>query len=169
MKFWKQFILMTFLMPRLFTHCLIHSVKRSGKLNKATAFFWQKWLEFVHGKKPFTILNSYALWSLSQNRDLWFTLPPQRSLLVSWLFSAISIPCLKILFFIILVVLIWSPEGYFLGRSIGEFWKFSSGYIIMNHIHNRKTRVLDYICIHFSGNLVPQLAISMVNLRLNIC
>jgi len=99
MKFWKQFILMTFLMPRLFTHCLIHSVKRSGKLNKATAFFWQKWLEFVHGKKPFTILNSYALWSLSQNRDLWFTLPPQWSLLVSWLFSVISIPCLKIFFY----------------------------------------------------------------------
>ena len=31
----------------------------------------------------------------SQNRDLWFTLPPQRSLLVSWLFSAIPIPILK--------------------------------------------------------------------------
>jgi len=37
--------------------------------------------------------------SLSQNRHLWFTLPPQRSLLISWLFSAIPIPCLKILFF----------------------------------------------------------------------
>jgi len=37
--------------------------------------------------------------SVSQNRDLWFTLPPQRSLLVSWFFSAIPIPCLKILFF----------------------------------------------------------------------
>ena len=31
----------------------------------------------------------------SQNRDLWFTLPPQRSLLVLWLFSAIPIPILK--------------------------------------------------------------------------
>ena len=31
----------------------------------------------------------------SQNRDLWFTLPPQRSLLVSWLLSAIPIPILK--------------------------------------------------------------------------
>jgi len=30
---------------------------------------------------------------------LWFTLPPQWSLLVSWLFSVIPIPCLKILFF----------------------------------------------------------------------
>jgi len=35
----------------------------------------------------------------SQNRDLWFTLPPQRSLLVSWLFSAIPIPILKFSFF----------------------------------------------------------------------
>ena len=40
--------------------------------------------------------------SLSQNRDLWFTLPPQQSLLVSWLFSAIPISCLIILFFNIL-------------------------------------------------------------------
>jgi len=31
----------------------------------------------------------------SQNRDLWYTLPPQRSHLVSWLFSAIPIPLLK--------------------------------------------------------------------------
>jgi len=31
----------------------------------------------------------------SQNRDLWFTLPPQRFLLVSWLFSAIPIPLSK--------------------------------------------------------------------------
>ena len=31
----------------------------------------------------------------SQNRNLWFTLPPQRSLLVLWLFSAIPIPILK--------------------------------------------------------------------------
>jgi len=31
----------------------------------------------------------------SQNRDLRFTLPPQRSLLVSWLFSAIPILLLK--------------------------------------------------------------------------
>ena len=35
---------------------------------------------------------------------MWFTLPPQRSLLVFWLFSAIPIPCLKILFFIVLVL-----------------------------------------------------------------
>ena len=34
---------------------------------------------------------SYMLYNFeaSQNRDLWFTLPPQRSLLVLWLFSAI--------------------------------------------------------------------------------
>ena len=31
----------------------------------------------------------------SQNRDLWFTLPPQQPLLVLWLFSAIPIPILK--------------------------------------------------------------------------
>ena len=37
--------------------------------------------------------------SLNQNKGLGFTLPPQRSLLVSRLFSAIPIPCLKILFF----------------------------------------------------------------------
>ena len=31
----------------------------------------------------------------SQNRDLWFTLTSQQSLLVWWLFSAIPIPILK--------------------------------------------------------------------------
>ena len=31
----------------------------------------------------------------SQNRDLWFTLPPQQSLLVSWLFSVIPISYFK--------------------------------------------------------------------------
>ena len=35
----------------------------------------------------------------SQNRDLWFTLPPQQSLLVLWIFSAIPIPILKFLIF----------------------------------------------------------------------
>ena len=30
-----------------------------------------------------------------QNRDLWFALPPQRFLLVWWLFSVIPIPILK--------------------------------------------------------------------------
>ena len=38
------------------------------------------------------------------NRDLWFTLPPQRSLLVLWLFSAIPIPILKFPILIYLVV-----------------------------------------------------------------
>jgi len=33
--------------------------------------------------------------SQSQNRDLWFTLPPQQSPLVSWLFSVIPIVLLK--------------------------------------------------------------------------
>jgi len=33
--------------------------------------------------------------SQSQNTDLWFKLPPQRSLLVSWLFSEIPILLLK--------------------------------------------------------------------------
>ena len=32
---------------------------------------------------------------VSQNRDLWFTLPPQRSLLVLWLFLAIPISYFK--------------------------------------------------------------------------
>ena len=41
----------------------------------------------------------------SQNRDLWFTLPPQRSLLVLWLFSVIPIPILKFQFFIHLVII----------------------------------------------------------------
>ena len=41
----------------------------------------------------------------SQNRDLWFTLSPQQSLLVSRLFSVIPISCLKILFFNILILL----------------------------------------------------------------
>ena len=42
----------------------------------------------------------------SQNRDLWFTLPPQRFLLVWWLFSAIPIPILKFPIFIHLVIII---------------------------------------------------------------
>ena len=36
----------------------------------------------------------------SQNRDLWFALPPQRSLLVWWLFSAIPIHIVKFPIFI---------------------------------------------------------------------
>ena len=43
----------------------------------------------------------------SQNRDLWFTLPPQRSLLVLWLFSAIPIPILKFPIFIHLVCVLF--------------------------------------------------------------
>ena len=46
--------------------------------------------------------------TLGKNRDLWFILPPQQSFLVSWLFLAIAIPCLKILFFIILVCVLFS-------------------------------------------------------------
>ena len=39
------------------------------------------------------ITNPYFChFEMSQNRDLWFTLPPQRSLIVSWLFSVIPIP-----------------------------------------------------------------------------
>ena len=41
---------------------------------------------------------------MSQNRDLWFALPPQQSLLVWWLFSAIPIPILKFPIFIHLVI-----------------------------------------------------------------
>ena len=43
---------------------------------------------------------------VSQNRDLWFTLPPQRSL-VSWLSSAIPIPILKFPIFIHLVCVLF--------------------------------------------------------------
>ena len=42
----------------------------------------------------------------SQNRDLWFALPPQRSLFVLWLFSAIPIPILKFPIFNHLVIII---------------------------------------------------------------
>ena len=38
-------------------------------------------------------------------------IPPQRSLLVSWLFSVIPISCLKILFFNILVKMKWDSSG----------------------------------------------------------
>ena len=44
---------------------------------------------------------------VSQNRDLWFTLPSQRSLLVSWHFSAIPIPILKFPIFIHLVCVLF--------------------------------------------------------------
>ena len=44
---------------------------------------------------------------VSQNRDLWFTLPPQRSLLVLWLFSAIPIPILKLPILIHLVCVLF--------------------------------------------------------------
>ena len=47
----------------------------------------------------FDTVISHAKFKWSQNRDLWFTLPPQQSFLVSWLFSVIPIPCLKFLFF----------------------------------------------------------------------
>jgi len=40
---------------------------------------------------------------IESNRDLWFTLPPQRSLLVTWLFSVIPILILKFSFFNALV------------------------------------------------------------------
>ena len=43
---------------------------------------------------------------VSQNRDLWFTLSPQRSLLVLWLFSEIPIPILKFPIFNHLVIII---------------------------------------------------------------
>jgi len=55
--------------------------------------------DYWGGNNPYFDSNKNVYRSLSQNRDFWFTLPPQRSLLVSWLFSAIPIPCLKILFF----------------------------------------------------------------------
>ena len=44
---------------------------------------------------------------MSQNRDLWFALPPQRSLLVWWLFLAIPIPILKFPIFIHLVCVLF--------------------------------------------------------------
>jgi len=56
--------------------------------------------------------------SQSQNRDLWFTLSPQRSLLVSWLFLAIPILLLKFSIFYytsiiiiihIIIIIILSP------------------------------------------------------------
>jgi len=47
--------------------------------------------------------NTKRLKNIKFSPYLWFTLPPQQSPLVSWLFSAIPIPCLKILFFNILV------------------------------------------------------------------
>ena len=48
-------------------------------------------------------LNNRDRWKKAKksNSDLWFTLPPQRSLPFSWIFSAIPIPCLRKLFFII--------------------------------------------------------------------
>ena len=66
----------------------------------------------------------------SQNRDLWFTLPPQRSLLVWWLFSAIPIPILKFLIFY-LSNLYWCAADGIDGDDILMQWKS-----LMDHIHD---------------------------------
>ena len=62
----------------------------------------------------------------SQNRDLWFTLPPQRSLLGSWLFLAIPISYFKILICLVIIILLIIHNIIILSqaqRSLqGESW-----------------------------------------------
>ena len=59
-----------------------------------------RWGGNVNHKSLHFKITEHVTKDLCQNRDLWFTLPPQRSLLVSWLFSAIPIPILNFQFFI---------------------------------------------------------------------
>ena len=61
-------------------------------------------LRFRNLGGQFALLLTPHISILIESKYLGFTLPPQQSLLVSKLFSAIPIPCLKILFFTILVV-----------------------------------------------------------------
>jgi len=55
-----------------------------------------RWGGNVNHKSLFWLHKMFMDHWVKIRRDLWFTLPPH---LVSWLFSAIPIPCLKILFF----------------------------------------------------------------------
>jgi len=61
---------------------------------------------------------SWIVESQSQNRDLWFTWPPQRSLLVLWLFSAILL--LKFSTFIRLVNYVNPFSGVFPGAKVAS-------------------------------------------------
>jgi len=71
---------------------------------------------------------------MSQNGDLWFTLSLQQSLLASWLFSAIPIPCLKILVLFILVIIVFNKLNNYIAIEV-RLPLHVGGASNLNHLH----------------------------------